>query len=123
MELLRRDHLKYLSQPQGSKLVFYDRSALEALAMLHEAAPLTAAELRARVAEYQFHRTVYLLPPWQAIYRTDAERDHTFEHAQHVHSQLVSWYRWCGYEISELPRVGVEQRAELVLHLLASGDA
>src|SRR6266480_2325357 len=29
---------------------------------------------------------VFVLPPWKAIYVNDAERDHTFEHAQSVNT-------------------------------------
>jgi predicted ATPase len=123
LELLRRDHAKYMSETRSTELVFYDRSVLESLAMLHEAAPMKETELKARVAAYEFHHAVILLPPWEAIYRTDAERDHTFDHAQRVHLQLVRWYRWCGYEVTDLPRVGVAQRVEHVLHLLAASDA
>ena len=48
-------------------LVFFDRSVLESLAMLHECRPLPETELRAKVASYHFHGTVFLLPPWARI--------------------------------------------------------
>lgn len=91
--------------------------------MVHECRPLLEAELRARVASYHFHGTVFLLPPWARIYRTDAERDQTFAHAERVHLQPVTWYRWCGFMLDRIPPVGVTQRADYVLQALAAGDA
>jgi len=123
LELLRRDDEKYTVAPQGAQLVFFDRSAVESLAMVHEVAPLLEAALKEKLAAYRFHRTVFALPPWESIYQTDAERDHSFAHAERVHSQLVKWYRWCGYAINEVPRLGVVQRAEFILQALSVSDA
>jgi|GEM_PF-3730079 len=33
----------------------------------------------------------FVLPPWQAIYVNDAERDHTFAHAEAVHGIIRRW--------------------------------
>jgi predicted ATPase len=33
------------------------------------------------LSKYQYFPKVFVLPPWKAIYENDAERDHTFEHA------------------------------------------
>ena len=117
-EILRRDRDKYSAHLQGAELVFFDRCAVEALAMVHDAAPLRHAELLAELSEFSFHKTVFILPPWKEIYRTDAERDHPFSHVKRVHRQLVSWYRWCGYTVHEVPRVDVKERAAHVLRVL-----
>src|SRR5437660_8880600 len=47
---------------------------------------------------------VFVLPPWKAIYVNDAERDHTFEHAESVNSITQEWYRRCRYQLIEVPR-------------------
>ncbi|MCW5658475.1 MAG: AAA family ATPase [Burkholderiaceae bacterium] len=51
------------------------------------------------------------------------ERDHSFPLVEQVHSQLVQWYRSCGYAVCEVPRLPVAQRAEFVLQVLAHGAA
>lgn len=121
-EILCRDIEKYGALHTAGAVVFFDRSLIEALGMLIEAAPPPEAALNATLKAYPFHGTVFVLPPWKEIYRTDAERDHTFAHAQRVHADLVRWYRRCGYSLHELPRVGVAERARHVLRVLASGD-
>ena len=118
-EILRRDIEKYLNQPCSSKWVFFDRGLIEALGMLHEASPLTTSELVSMLASYPFPATVFVLPPWDAIYANDAERDQSFAEAVDVHAKVVQWYRSCGYVLHEVPRLSVPQRAEHVLRILA----
>jgi len=122
-ETLRRDIEKYHAHPAESGWVFFDRGLVEALGMLHEAAPLSAPELAAALRAHPFHSSVFALPPWEAIYTTDAERDHSFPWVEHVHGQLVRWYRSCGYIVHEVPRLPVAARAEFVLRALEHGNA
>ena len=65
--------------------VFFDRGVVDALGMVNQIRPLSAAELQARLTSYPYFRTAFCFPPWEEIYRTDAERDHTFAHAVAVH--------------------------------------
>ena len=122
-EILRRDTEKYDAHLGQSGWVFFDRGAIEALGMLHEAAPLAAPKLGDALRRYSFHSSVFVLPPWSAIYTTDGERDHSFPWVEHVHKQLVRWYRSCGYTLCEVPRLPVAIRAEFVLHTLGRNAA
>jgi len=117
-EILRRDAEKYAHQQQSGRWVFFDRGAVDSVAMVQEASPMPSAELQALLNAYRFHNQVFVLPPWEAIYVTDAERDHSFAHASRVHSQLVSWYRACGYELHEVPRLPAPGRARHVVRVL-----
>ena len=118
-EILRRDIEKYRGQPQTSSWVFFDRGLIDALGMLHEASPLASGELNAILASYPFHATVFALPPWEAIYVTDSERDQSFAEAIEVHARVVQWYRACGYVLDEVPCLPVAARARHVLRVLA----
>jgi predicted ATPase len=122
-EILRRDIDKYLNRPRTSNWVFFDRGLIDALGMLHEASPLPSIELETMLASYPFHATVFVLPPWETIYATDAERDQSFAEAVDVHAKVVRWYRSCGYVLNEVPRLPVVRRAEHVLRILAESAA
>ena len=122
-EILRRDIEKCRSQPRTSQWVFFERGLIDALGMLHEASPLPSLELESTLAAYPFHATVFVLPPWEAIYVNDAERDQSFAEAVDVHAKVVQWYRACGYILYEVPRLPVAQRAAHVLRILADGGA
>lgn len=118
-EILRRDIEKYEAASGASGWVFFDRGVPEALAMVDEVDPMPRAELTARLQLHPMHLLVFVLPPWPQIYTTDAERDHDFEHAVAVHRGLVRWYSTCGYELNEVPRLPVSQRADHVLRTLS----
>jgi predicted ATPase len=122
-EILRRDTEKYHANPNASSWVFFDRGVIEALGMLHEAAPLSPSELEDALLTYRFHSLVFVLPPWSAIYTTDTERDHSFPWVEDVHNRLVRWYRACGYAICEVPHLPVAARAEFVLQALSHGNS
>jgi predicted ATPase len=122
-EILRRDVEKYVSRARTSEWVFFDRGLIEALGMLDDASPLSPSELASALATYPFHPTVFVLPPWEAIYATDSERDQTFADALDVHARVVRWYRSCGYVLDEVPRLPVAQRAEHVLRTLTESES
>jgi predicted ATPase len=117
-EILRRDALAYAAHAATSGWVFFDRCAIEAVGMLHEAAALSPQALAERLAPCRFWPTVFVLPPWKAIYTRDAERDHSFEHAVVVHERIVAWYGQCGHAVHEVPRLPVAQRTDHVLKTL-----
>lgn len=119
-EVYHRDRLKYLAYQDRDQLTFFDRSAVESLGMINEVQPVSAAALQVELCTFSFHRTVFLLPPWEEIYCTDAERDHTFAHAIRVHESLLAWYGACGYNIREVPRGSVPERAHYLLHALSA---
>ena len=121
-EILRRDIEKYLNRPRTLKWVFFDRGLIDALGMLQEASPLPSIELESAIASYPFHATVFVLPPWEAIYANDAERDQSFAEALDVHARIVRWYCSCGYVLNEVPRLSVARRAEHVLRVLAGSE-
>jgi len=122
-EIVRRDLEKYVNQPRTAQWVFFDRGLVEAFGMLHEASPLPEDELETTLAAYPFHETVFVLPPWQSIYATDAERDQSFAEAVGVHGRIVRWYQRCGYVVNEVPRLPVAKRAEHVLRVLGESSS
>src|SRR5262249_21086060 len=121
-EILARDIAKYVAQSHAAKWVFFDRGVIEALGMVQEVSPLPAQELAAMLDAYPFHRSVFVLPPWQAIYTTDSERDQSFVDAVNVHAKIVRWYDSCGYVLHEVPCLLSQQRAEYVLQVLAQSS-
>lgn len=119
-EILRRDIEKYNRPYPESDYIFFDRSVLDALCMLDQATPLQEKKLNTIVAKYPYSRQVFFLPPWEAIYTNDAERDQTFTEAIHVYETLLKWYRWCGYEVINLPKLPVVDRCAYILQVIPS---
>jgi predicted ATPase len=121
-EALRIDIENFVHHTATPGHVFFDRSILDALCMLDHVTPLNEIELSMWLSKYQYCSKVFVLPPWQAIYANDAERDHTFEHAESVNSTVQEWYRRCRYQLIDVPKVSVAERCTYVLQALANGD-
>jgi predicted ATPase len=118
-EILRIDVENFDHHASNSGPVFFERGVLDALCGLDQISPLTESDLSMWLSKYQYFPNVFVLPPWKAIYENDAERDHTFEHAEWVNTIAQAWYRRCGYQVLEVPMVSVDERCKFVLETLA----
>jgi predicted ATPase len=112
--IIARDIAQYEAASTAKGLVFFDRSLLDSLWMLAEVTEPGRAEQRL-LEQYPYHSTAFVLPPWRAIYRTDAERDQTYEQAVAVCQSLRAWYVRCGYTAIDVPVGSVGERCEFVL--------
>jgi len=122
-ETLRMDIENFVQHAATPSHVFFDRSVLDSLYSLDRLTPLSESELRMWLMTYQYYPKVFLFPPWKEIYVNDAERDHTFEHAEWVNSITLEWYSRCGYQLIEVPKVSVDERCTFVLQALENSDA
>jgi len=84
---------------------------------------MPSEELKAIFTKYPFHRSAFILPPGEAIYANDAERDQTFAQAVDVHEKILKWYRFCGHDVHEVPRQPVTQRVRHIFEVLAASGA
>jgi predicted ATPase len=122
-ETLRVDIENYVLHAETPGYVFFERGVVDALCGVDLTTPLNKSELNAWLAEYPYGSTAFLLPAWKDIYVADAERDHSFEHAQWVDGITRDWYRRCGYQLVEVPRAPVPERCRFVLETLAQERA
>jgi len=118
-EILRRDIEKYRGSASLAGPVFFDRTPVEAITMLHEAVAIDDGERDLLLSTYRFHAPVFVLPPWREIYVTDAERDQPFDGADAIHRLTLDWYGNAGYSIALLPLASPRERAQFVLRALA----
>ena len=122
-DTLRMDIESFERHAANPGHVFFERGVVDALCGLDQVTPLGEAELRVWLSRYPYLSKVFVLPPWEAIYATDAERDHTFEHAVAVHRIAREWYLRCGYQAVDVPRVSVPERCKHVLRVLRDSDS
>jgi predicted ATPase len=119
--VLRQDIQQYGQPSSHAGAVFFERGVVDALGMLHELGRLPARELQALLSAYPYHHQVFLFPPWEAIYVTDAQRDQTFAESERIYRATSDWYRRCGYQLVEVPRAPVARRCAHVLQVLDAG--
>lgn len=121
-ETLRMEIENYVRYAATPGHIFFDRGVIDALYGLDRITPLSESELDTWLSTYRYDK-VFILPPWSAIYVTDAERDHTFEHAEWVDTITHERYLRCHYQLHVVPKVSVEERCAYVLQALAGSDA
>lgn len=122
-EIVERDLAAFGSAGGTADWVFFDRGLVDGLGLLNESEPMTEQELGALLKQFRFHPHAFVLPPWEAIYTTDSERDQSFADCLRVHAVLVRWYRRCGFVLHEVPRLPAPARAAFVLATLNGSAA
>jgi predicted ATPase len=101
---------------QGSGWVFFDRGLIDAAAALqHLTGELVLDQLR---WSHRSNKHVFLTPPWPEIYETDQERRHSFAEAVAEYERLREVYPSLGYEVTVLPKIDIQSRADFILAVL-----
>ena len=114
-EILRRDIACYRETRIMDRPVFFDRGIVDALGILDQQQAISPGEVAEYVRSFPYNKIVLLMPPWEAIYRTDSERDLTFAEAVQVCEAVRAWYARWGYETIEVPRTAIDQRVNFIL--------
>lgn len=79
---------------------------------------LPDADIRQAIGTRRYHPIVFVLPSWEAIYRQDDERRLDFEGAHAFGELTQTAYLEAGYELVEVPKVTLAERAAFILHRL-----
>jgi predicted ATPase len=116
---MARTDLAAAAEPQAGS-TFFDRGLIDAL-VTH--AHLTKTPLTQPPEAQRFNHLVFLTPPWREIYRTDAERQHSFADAVTESDRLLAAFPALGFEPMVLPKTGVAERADFVCEALATRSA
>ncbi|MGA7282121.1 MAG: ATP-binding protein [Acidimicrobiia bacterium] len=112
-KLISRSIEKYTTASSSAVTVF-DRGVPDcvAYAMAYELDIGTALDAASR---YPYENSVFIASPWEEIYTTDDMRRATFAQAETFYTYVVEAYQWLGYQMIELPKASVDERAALVV--------
>jgi predicted ATPase len=114
-EILQRDIARYGETRATDEPVFFDRGIVDAVGLLDEQRALSPGKAATYIRSFPYNKMVLLMPAWEAIYRTDAERDQTFAESLQVCESLRMWYARWDYKIVEVPRTDIDQRVNFIL--------
>lgn len=98
-------------------LVFLDRGIPDIVAYMNfkkETSPTSFIEACEKCV-YDF---VFLLPPWENIYKQDNERYETFEESKAIYENLKNAYLKYGYEVVEVPFGNLIDRVNYILNVV-----
>lgn len=101
--------------------VLFDRGVPDVLGYLTLSGLAVPPHLAAAAEACRYARTVFVAPPWEAIFGQDAERRQDFSEAVRTCDSVSAAYAGLGYELVELPKATVEDRAAFVTARIAGG--
>ena len=104
---------------ESHDIVFLDRGIPDVLAYMHYIGDSYPAFFDIACREHQYTK-IFILPPWEEIYTSDAERYESYEEATKIHNYLVDTYTKYGYDLHEVPKTSVEERFQFIINHLKS---
>lgn len=61
---------------------------------------------------------IFILSPWQEIFKCDSVRYETFEQSELIHERLLTIYEKFNYHLINIPFDTVEKRVDFIIHYL-----
>ena len=119
--MLAWDMRSYGEAEQAAGVVFFDRGIPDTVGYLELSGIAVPAHMAAAAERFRYGATVFVAPPWQAIYAADSERRQSFAEAVATCDALTSVYSRLGYRLQVLPLAPVEARVDFVLGELGLG--
>ncbi|WP_373056313.1 AAA family ATPase [Zunongwangia sp. H14] len=95
--------------------IFIDRGIPDVVAYMDYFNTSYSEEFTVPCENYRYN-FIFILPPWEAIYKSDNERYESFQEASKISKYLQKTYQTYGYEPIKVPEASVEERANFILH-------
>ena len=102
------------AQRQDGPVVF-DRGLPDTIGYLKLEGLEVPAWMEEEALRLRYNRSVFIAPPWKDIFGPDEERRQSWEVAVRTHEVMAETYAELGYDLMELPRGAVDQRADFVV--------
>ena len=112
----RLDQFNEATTAMGSH-VFLDRGLPDVLAYL-DYANTHYPKWYSTTCHTNIYDQIFVLSPWQDIYKSDNERYENFEQAVVIHEFLLKSYKRFGYELIDVPFGSIETRTDFILETL-----
>ena len=114
-QIFDQDWKNFVSNSDLSSLLFFDRSFMDSACMLLDSDTKSYDNIRNTHLTNRYNNKVFITPPWKQIYRTDDERDQSFEQSIEVYQRLAKWYKEHDYDVIVLPKDTIENRTKFIL--------
>lgn len=97
---------------------FFDRGILDAICYANMMGLKVSDDINDKVSNSLYNRKVFILPPWKEIYHKDSERKQDWQEAVRTFEKMKETYLNHDYEVVEVPKDTVENRATFVLNAI-----
>lgn len=96
-------------------VTFFDRGIVDVVGYLRLCGLPVPDHLVTAARRLRYNPTVFIAPPWEAIYAPDSERKQTPEDARATFEAMAAVYPAFGYSLIPLPLASVEDRVRFVV--------
>ncbi len=116
-ELLLKGRISQFTQSNNSttQFTFLDRGIPDVIAYMDYIGDTYPDNFEIACKENNYDH-VFILAPWQEIYKTDNERYESFEQAVAIHHKLLDTYSKYDYDILDVPFASIEDRADHIIN-------
>lgn len=101
----------------AAPVLFYDRGMPDVTAYMDFVDTHYPKNFSKTCLEYIYDE-IFVLPPWEEIYKQDNERYESFEQAEKIFDFLKNGYGNYGYKIYEVPVGSIKERVAYILNNL-----
>ncbi|MDD7887882.1 ATP-binding protein [Flavivirga sp. 57AJ16] len=101
----------------ASEIIFFDRGLPDVLAYMDYIGD-SYPQSFINTCKDLVYDTVFILKPWESIYKSDHERYENFEQALDIHKYLLKTYQGFNYDLIDVPFDTVENRTNFILNTL-----
>lgn len=108
----------YLQHTPAQNPSFCDRGIPDTLCYARLINLPAVEAIRNACHEYRYAPVVFLAPPWEEIYATDAERKQDFDETVRTFHIMKDVYQEFGYAVVEIPKAPARTRAQFILSSL-----
>lgn len=105
------------SKKIDTDIVFFDRGIPDVLAYMDYIGDSYTEDF-VSPAENFIYDKVFILKPWEAIYKSDNERYESFPQAKKIHEYLFKTYKHYNYTPIDVPFGTVDERTDFILKTL-----
>ncbi len=113
--LLFERRVKQFQEAAENKWVFFDRAIPDIVAYMGKDELEIPSSYMLKLEECNYYPLVFIVPPWQEIFKNDAERMENYKTACEINEIIIQTYSNLGYEIEILPKVSIQERTEFIL--------
>ena len=113
--MLERSIASYEEHAPLAGTTFFDRGIPDTLCYSRLVGLPLEDEILEACGMYRYSGRIFLTPPWQEIYATDAERKQPYSEAVRTYELMAEAYEDCGYEVVEIPKASPKIRADFIV--------
>ncbi|WP_317167146.1 AAA family ATPase [Winogradskyella wichelsiae] len=117
-----RSYEQFDKKKNKENFIFFDRGFLDTICYAELIQSEITEQMKSYAESWRYNKSIFMLPPWREIYKTDSERKQNWDEAVITFQKMTETYKNYGYTIIEIPKKPINERAEFILNIITEND-